>query len=109
MDVNAQLWQLETLQRYFMGGVALFDGDYPMRLVVRPDKMQICARPANLSGASVRSGPIGGDWRPVSTNPRVASSFPAYLVNQSRPRSQDCGRLAGRKSGSSASGGRSSN
>lgn len=61
MDVNAQLWQLKTLQRYFMGGVALADEDYPMRLVVRPDKMQICARPANLSGASVRSGPIGGD------------------------------------------------
>lgn len=61
MDVNAQLWQLKTLQRYFMGGVALSDEDYPMRLVVRPDKMQICARPANLSGASMRSGPIGGE------------------------------------------------
>lgn len=87
MDVNAQLWQLKTLQRYFMGGVALFDQDYPMRLVVRPDKMQICARLANLSGASVRSA--GTHWRrlrPVSTNTRVASSFPAYLVNQSRPR-----------------------
>lgn len=64
MDVNAQLWQLKTLQRYFMGGVALSDEDYPMCLVVRPDKMQICARPANLSGASVRSGPIGGDCGP---------------------------------------------
>jgi len=62
MDVNAQLWQLKTLQRYFMGGVALSDEDYPMCLVVRPDKMQICARPANLSGASMRSGPIGGDY-----------------------------------------------
>lgn len=45
MDVNAQLWQLKTLQRYFMGGVALTDEDYPMRLVVRPDKMQICRAP----------------------------------------------------------------
>ena len=61
MDVNAQLWQLKTLHRYFMGGVALSDEDYPTCLVVvRPDKMQICARPANLSGASMRSGPIGG-------------------------------------------------
>lgn len=33
----------------------------PMCVVVRPDKMQICARPANLLAASVRSGPIGGD------------------------------------------------
>lgn len=66
-----------------------------MRLVVRPDKMQICARPANLSDASVRSGPIGGDCgHRQHTNTRLASSFPAYLVNQSRPRSQDdCGRL----------------
>lgn len=38
MDVNAQLRQLKTLQRYFMGGVALLDEDYLMRLVVRPDK-----------------------------------------------------------------------
>lgn len=29
----------------------------------------------------------------MSTNTRVASSFPAYLVNQSRPRREDCGRL----------------
>lgn len=42
-----------------MGGVVLH-GVSNTRLVP-PDKMQIFVRPANLSGASVTSGSIGGD------------------------------------------------
>lgn len=62
MEFNAQPWQLKIPQHrtQFMGGVRPPTGNI-QRELVPPDKMQIFLRPANLSGASVTSGSIGGD------------------------------------------------
>lgn len=53
--------KLKTLQRHFMDGVALSLRDYPRYVHGSPARQNANLRPANLPGASVRSGPIGGD------------------------------------------------
>lgn len=94
MEVNAQLRQLKTLQRHFMGGVALRRGPSGAPSSLRPDKMQISARPANLSDASVRPKPIGGECGPCALERLEFSRVPRKSKSSPRASGEDCDRPA---------------